>query len=426
MKQFRKSIAGIAAALLIATMFAISLGAPSASADSHESFTTFEPEGFVVGESVDTLTSDGTIADPPVSGINPSVQAWSVRFDGTDEAIVDISATDAEHGKVWRFSNGADSGNFNVTPHAPKFLGQSGETGAIDDFGEEPVTTNTHFASLDFRSSTGGPQPGLVINLVAACGDDCRQGYVRVIDDGTNGYDLTIVDTDENQAFRYAELDLNLPYDEWHSLSIAITFVDGINLDGSGNDVSEIRVDDELIWTGSTWETFYLGALGQARSIDRFHFQSGAVDSELLGDGLYFDNVLITDEIPEFAPPATVSGCRSLYTGLLRIPADGQSCAGHEQGLIWEAGDGSGDQINACIHNSNRLARIVDASDDCPANHVAIAWAQGDASAPQIYACVSNYTNLARLVDTASQCSQHETLVSWEGSVVVPPQGGRG
>lgn len=426
MKQLRMSLIGVAAALLFANITVIGPGVPGASADSHESLTTFEQEGFVDGASVNTLKPDGNVADPPVSGTDPNVQAWSVRQPGTDEEVVDISATDPEHGKVWRFSNGAESGNLQTTPHAPRFLGQAGETGAVDDFGEEPVTTNTYFASLDFRSATGEAQPGLSIDLVAACGDDCRQGLVRVVDDGDNGIDLIVYDTDENQSFRSTALDLDLSYGEWHSLSIAITFVDGINPDGSGNDVSEVRVDDELVWTGTTWESYYLQALGQARSIDRFHFKGGTVQASLQGNGLYFDNILITDVIPEFAPPATVSGCRSLHTGLLRIPVEGQSCAAHEQGLVWEVGDGSGNQVYACVLTGNRLARIVDAGENCPANHDAATWTKGDAGAPQIHVCVSDYTKLARIVSNESQCMPFESPVSWEGSVVVIPRGGRG
>jgi len=39
----------------------------------------FEPEGYVVGASVNALKPDGTLQVPPVTGTNPDAQAWSVR-----------------------------------------------------------------------------------------------------------------------------------------------------------------------------------------------------------------------------------------------------------------------------------------------------------------------------------------------------------
>lgn len=284
---------------------------------SAASLTDFEPAGFVPGESVHNHETDGTDAPPEITGVNPGKQAWSVRKPGTDEEVVDISGSDAAHGKVWRLSDLADTGNLQTRPHAPNSGEQSGETGAIDDFGGDSVTTSSYYAQFDFKSATGGAQPGLEINASGACGDDCRHGFVRIIDDGA-GFDLGFYDTGDNSgslscgSFVFTPIDLNLSYGDWHTVGIEIQFNDGFGPGGfgvEGNDVVNIYVDGGLVHTGTSWETCYayVGS-GDPRSIDRLTFYRNSSGMSDVGGGLYFDNVLVTDVNPNPpGPPACLT-----------------------------------------------------------------------------------------------------------------------
>ena len=74
-----------------------------------ETFTDFEPPGFVVGQSVDDLEPNGNTIAPPMSFGNSCREAWFIPTPGTDEEVVDLSPD--PHGKVWRISTAVDSGS---------------------------------------------------------------------------------------------------------------------------------------------------------------------------------------------------------------------------------------------------------------------------------------------------------------------------
>ncbi|MEQ8787080.1 MAG: right-handed parallel beta-helix repeat-containing protein, partial [Pirellulaceae bacterium] len=260
--------------------------------------STFEQPGFTVGESIQAHGLDGNEISPIVSGTNTNAVAWSIRAATTDEEVVDTG--DLSHGKAWRLSDLGDTGNLQTRPHSPKFDGQAGETGAIDDFGGDPVTTASIVLSYDFRSATGAAQAGLQINTHLACGDDCRHGFIRIRDEG-DGFDLEFFDTGVGgfSEFQSTILDTNLSYTDWHNIVIEIQFVDGLNGDGTGNDIVSVFVDGALAHTGTSWETGYddVGT-GDPRSVDRAAFyraSSGAADPS---GGLWFDNVYVGETLP--------------------------------------------------------------------------------------------------------------------------------
>ncbi|MCP3979258.1 MAG: hypothetical protein GY716_08020 [bacterium] len=292
-------------AILCLAMLALALFLPVQARAA--STTDFEPAGFVAGSSVQAHAPDGTIISPIVSGTNPDAQAWSVRDVATDEEVVDISGTDPPHGKVWRLSDLGDTGNLQTRPHSPNSGEFHGETGAIDDFGTQSVTRSVFYGAFDFRSVTGAAQPGLEMNVSAACGDDCRHGFVRIIDDG-GGFDLGFFDTGDNSgggscsSFDFSVIDLNLSYGDWHTLGIEIQFVDGFGPGGfgaEGNDVVNVWVDGAIVHSGTSWETCYayVGS-GDPRGVDRLQFYRNSTGQSTAGGGLYYDNVVVTDTAP--------------------------------------------------------------------------------------------------------------------------------
>ncbi len=140
------------------------------------------------------------------------------------------------------------------------------------------------------------------MDVTPACGDDCRHGYVRIVDDAPNGFDLVFFETGAGgfNEFLGADINLDLSYSDWHTLGIAITFIDGQNLDGTGNDIIEVYVDNTLVHTGTSWETGYRISTTSVRGVDRLAFSRSSQGAAPVGGGLYFDNLLITDEIPSF------------------------------------------------------------------------------------------------------------------------------
>jgi hypothetical protein len=275
-------------------------------------FTDFEAAGFAVGESVHNHQTDGTLAAPPIANINLTPKAWFVprwnQATPPDEEIVDVGGP---HGKVWRLSPGTTIGTLGGAPQSPHMDGVAGETGALNDAGRGPVTTNTFYGEFDFRSATGAGQTGLTMNVNAGSFDQ-RHGYVRIIDDGASGLSIGFFDT-VGETFNFTTIATGLSYTDWHKIGIEILFNDGLTSgtfgddDAIGNDIVKIYIDGMLAHTGTSWESVYAGAQDHAESVDSLQF-SGTTNAALLGGGLYFDNILVTDVGPAAVPaPGTLA-----------------------------------------------------------------------------------------------------------------------
>lgn len=274
----------------------------SALADSD---TDFEPAGFAATESVDNHMPDGTEASPPIDFTNNCVQAWfvpTVRLrpgSDTDEEVVDISGADSDHGKVWRMSSAFDPGALGNNPHSANSGDVSGETGAANDAGCGPPTTADFYAEFEFRSATGAAQPDHR-TLISANSGDQRHGFVDILDNGVDGFDLGFFEAADGCIFPFTQIASSLAYDAWHKIGIEIFFVDGLaaGTAGSsgavGNDVVNIYLDGALIHSGTSSES----CVG-AQSVDRLLFETRNEDAGFAGAGLYFDNVLVTDVCPE-------------------------------------------------------------------------------------------------------------------------------
>ena len=309
--------------------------APSSAA---QSLTDFEPAGFADGESVHNHAPDGTNPAPPISFGNNCVQAWFVPTAGTDEQVADLTGSDPAHQNVWRFSQGAQDGSLGQSPHSANSGLVSGESGALSDSGCGAPTTGDYYAQFDFRSSLSVAQPNLRISAAANSGDT-RHAFVRILDDGA-GLDLTFFETTDGCQFQAANIDANLPHGEWHTLGIEIFFVDGLAAGSPGvagavgNDVVNIYLDGYRVHTGTSWES----CVG-ARSVDRILFESPEIiPSQLVGGGLYFDNVLVSDLCPEgfcLEPPSfgSVGECISTRFDQFCVGLTGRDRAecNHEQ-----------------------------------------------------------------------------------------------
>jgi hypothetical protein len=281
---------------VIFIVFALLIGTFAVGASGF-SFTDFEPAGFVPGESVNNLQPDGLDASPPIGFGNNCVQAWFVPRIDTDEEVEDVSALFPSHGKVWRFSNGTNDGTLGQAPHSANSGDIHGETGANNEAGCGPVTTPKYYAEFQFSSATGSSQTGYRMSANANSGDT-RHAYTRIVDDGT-GFDIEFVDTVNGCAFNFTPLDLNLSYTDWHTIGIEVFFEDGLasgvpnSAGAEGNDQVNLYVNNQLVHSGTTWES----CVGP-RSVDRILFDHPETNAGFLGGGLFIDNVLVTDLCP--------------------------------------------------------------------------------------------------------------------------------
>lgn len=253
---------------------------------------------------------EGLIPNTSVAGQG----GWLSANPAWDEEVID----DGTGNLVWRVSNEVVSGAFGNQPFAPASDLYAGESGSVHVFDGAGPVTNHFFASFDFRSATGAPQPGLDVTISPDDGAGARQSFISIEDNGT-GIDIDFFDTSANHAlsnpnggFDLTVIATGLSYGGWHNVAFDITFVDGNIIDGggfvSGNDILKMYVDGVLVHTGTTWESYWWTTTeGQvppsSRAIDTLLFRlstpSGLMaPSPLLGEGYYFDNVFISTDCP--------------------------------------------------------------------------------------------------------------------------------
>jgi hypothetical protein len=245
---------------------------------------------------------------PYVAGANINgQQGWS----NTGLYDAQVTNADAHTGtQSLRISNGITSGSFGdqtFTPHTDVASGESTVSGHSDEF----------LSSWYFKSVTDSPQVGLGISVSADNGSGARMTWVRMEDDGdgAGGLNLQFYDTDPLGNFVFHQLTTNLDRSTWHRVDMNIQFVDGPH-----NDVVDILLDGNLVYTGTTWEDFERfgpasdGGGGGITAVDSLLFRAGGAASNTLGAGFYIDDVSLTAEIPE---PGSVALVLSGIAGLL-------------------------------------------------------------------------------------------------------------
>ena len=259
-------------------------------------------------------------------------QGWSVSNPDFDQEIVDDNGN-----VVWRLSNESTTESFGDHPFTPASGLIAGESTAEHPSGNGPVT-NRFIAAFDFQSATGAAQPGLAVSVSPDTGIGGRQSFVSIRDNGTDGLNLVFFDTvnndpnvNPNGGFRSTTIATGLAYDQVYRLGFEITFVDGIvdNGDGSfsGNDIVEIYLDEQLIHTGTTWESFYWTSTLNLTpptivAIDSLLFRlAGTAAPANAGNGFFIDHVFISNETDRLILPEarTVPTLGTLGLGLMAL-----------------------------------------------------------------------------------------------------------
>ena len=220
-----------------------------------------------------------------------------------------------DRGNVLRMSNATSSGNYETTHAAPATVTAAGET-ALGN------TNNRFTYSLDFKAAAATQQTGLDLRLTAMGGGPLgramRHGQIGFFDDATNGFHVTFSDYVAG-AFRSTILASNLDRNAWHSVSVDMTFNNGL-----ANDVASVTLNGTT-FSLTTWEQYYAqyastfgGPTGLTNmSVDTFIFRASVTGNEALrGNGVYFDNFTMSS-VPAPGAAALV-GLASLVGGRRR------------------------------------------------------------------------------------------------------------
>jgi len=234
--------------------------------------------------------------------------------------------------KVWRISNAVTSSGFSNQPYSPSSLLVAGATGAAlyNDRGPSHTTpvappgarytaSSKYFhGGFKFKSATGAAQPGLTMAINPAPRQgNVRMSFVGITDNGSTGFNLNFFQTNTGGTFSSSiPIATDLSYTSWHELNIYIEFVNGLNGDGSGNDIVIVELNGSVIHVGTTWETYYASPSWTSTpspiAVDALMFRlSGTAVPANSGNGFYVDDV----EYDNVTPPAIPARARVYADG---------------------------------------------------------------------------------------------------------------
>jgi MYXO-CTERM domain-containing protein len=313
--------------------------AGAASAGYWDTFsTTWLPSGAQSGTLAGTVDGQNgwTTRDAFLS--STTVGKW-------DQQVMNVNDANGNR-NVFRMSNAIASGTYSSQVFSATSGQVAGESNAAlwnnrGTVGSSPTSpqfgayaaTNTITSSLSFRSATGAAQTGLGLTWsFSAKQSSVRMSYLRVVDNGSTGFDLIYSDPGANGAFGtgYPNMTIasGLSYTQLHTIDMGITFVDGVsNVGGQifGNDIFTIRLNGSTIYTGTTWEAYYYNyeritaGTPRLQAVDSVLFRvSGSSTPTLSGGGFYFEDFSISNSAVPAPGAAALVGLAGLCTGRRR------------------------------------------------------------------------------------------------------------
>jgi PEP-CTERM motif len=221
---------------------------------------------------------------------------WGVTNPAFDQSVVDDAGN-----KVLRVSNAVTAGTFDDQLFAPRpggiplntmsnptnsnpnvFAGESSTGAAFKRF----------FAKFDVKTAVATAQTGLQITLSADNGYGARQGFMGLRDTGT-GISIDTFDPNTTGSGGSSLSIGNFGYGQWNNVGIEF-----IAVDGALNDTINYYLNDVLVHTALSWETYYSVNQGSIHPLgvpvqSLIYRLSGAAAPTTAGAGFYLDNVKI-------------------------------------------------------------------------------------------------------------------------------------
>jgi hypothetical protein len=252
-----------------------------------------------------------------------------------DQAVVDLGGGN----KALRLSNKFSSGEFDTQPFAPRPAGIPSNTltnptnGQASLFAGESSTGaayNTFIGSFDFQAVNPAFEAGARITISPDNGDGARQGFLALQSTATGIQVQTtnVVGT----SFNFTPLSTVSFDQQWHNLRYEISFNDGL-----ANDVAKIYLDNALLTTVNSWESFYaappssfgqsdLHPLGVPAQTLLFRLSSDPLNFGGTGtsvtNGFYIDNVSVqldnVSAVPEPGEWAMMLAGLAIVSGLAK------------------------------------------------------------------------------------------------------------
>lgn len=222
---------------------------------------------------------------------------WGVSNPAFDQEVVNIGGA---NGNVLRLSNKVTAGSFGDQPFAPRPGGTAmtaaNPTNSAPQFFAGETSTgaafNRYIGSFDFRSvATGNTDLGARITMSPDNGQGGRQGFIQLANTAA-GVAVTTFDLNAVGGFVGPATLATVAFASWNTLRYEIDF-----FDGAFNDVANIFLNNTLVSTINSWESFYsvLQPVQHPNGVpvQTWLFRLSSVPAVPNAQGFYIDNVSV-------------------------------------------------------------------------------------------------------------------------------------
>jgi hypothetical protein len=207
--------------------------------------------------------------------------------------------------KALRLSNPVTSGSFGDQAFSPSLLNDAGESGASDGGGTSNGVHQSRFSvGFNIGTTLAAQQSGLAVTMSPDRGDGARMSFLR-FEDLPDGIHVIFFDVDNagplGTASDFVAQDIaTISRGAQHAVRLEMDFVDG-----AGNDVVRVFIDNALKVTGKSWEDYHRfdpeAAAGGNRvpTVDSALFRiSGAAAPANDGQGYLVDGFTLSSSTP--------------------------------------------------------------------------------------------------------------------------------